>query len=84
VRLKGKKTNRDGIGTRLELVAGGRTQIAQRVAGSGYLSQDDGRIHFGIGSATSVDKLTVEWPSGKRQVLENPGIDRVLIVEEPK
>jgi len=84
VRLKGKKTNRDGIGAHLELVAGGRTQIAQRVAGTGYLSQDDGRVHFGVGAAASVDKLIVEWPSGRRQVLENPGIDRVLVVEEPQ
>ena len=52
VMLKGTKSNRDGIGARLELVAGGRKQMAERVAGSGYLSQDDGRVHFGLGAAT--------------------------------
>jgi hypothetical protein len=83
VQLKGKKSNRDGIGTRLEVVSGGRTQIAERVAGSGYLSQDDGRIHFGLGPAAKVDKLTLHWPSGREQVLENLAVDRVLIVEEP-
>jgi len=83
INLKGRKSNRDGIGARLELVAGGRTQIAQRIAGSGYLSQDDGRVHFGLGSATKADKLTVRWPSGKEQVLENLAVDRVLTVEEP-
>ena len=82
VKLKGKKSNRDGIGAHLELVAGGRKQIAERFAGSGYLSQDDGRIHFGIGTATKADKLTIHWPSGQDQVLENLAIDQVLTVEE--
>jgi hypothetical protein len=81
--LKGKKSNRDGIGAHLELLSGGRKQIAERFAGSGYLSQDDGRIHFGLGSAAKVDKLTIHWPSGKDQILENLAVDRVLTVEEP-
>jgi enediyne biosynthesis protein E4 len=83
VKLKGKKSNRDGIGARLELLAGGRKQIAERIAGSGYLSQDDGRVHFGLGASTKADKLTIHWPSGRDQVLENVAVDRVLTVEEP-
>jgi hypothetical protein len=83
VQLKGKKSNRDGIGVHLELVAGARKQIAERFAGSGYLSQDDGRIHFGLGAATKAERLTVHWPSGQEQVLENVALDRVLTVEEP-
>ena len=83
VKLKGKKSNRDGIGARLELIAGGRKQMAERIAGSSYLSQDDGRIHFGLGSVSKADKLTIHWPSGQQQVLENPPIDRILNVEEP-
>ena len=73
MKLKGKKSNRDGIGARLELTAGGRKQIAERFAGSGYLSQDDGRIHFGLGATAKADKLTIHWPSGQEQTLENPG-----------
>jgi hypothetical protein len=84
VQLKGRKSNRDGIGARLEIVAGGRTQIAERVAGAGYLSQDEGRIHFGLGATTRVDKLTIHWSSGREQVLRNVAADRVLTVEEPK
>jgi hypothetical protein len=83
VKLKGKKSNRDGIGAHLELLAGGRKEVAQRFAGSGYLSQDDGRIHFGLGNATKVDKLTIHWPSGRDQILENLGVDRIVTVEEP-
>jgi hypothetical protein len=83
VKLKGKKSNRDGIGARLELLTAGRQQIAVRTAGSSYLSQDDGRIHFGLGSEIKADKLTIHWPSGQEQVLENLSVDRVLTVEEP-
>ncbi len=84
LKLKGTKSNRDGIGAVVEVEAGGHVQTAQRVAGSGYLSQDDDRLHFGLGSISKIDKLIVRWPSGRIQVLENVAPDRVLTVEEPK
>jgi hypothetical protein len=83
VKLKGKKSNRDGIGARLELLSAGRKQIAERVAGSSYLSQDDGRVHFGLGATNKAEELTIRWPSGEEQILENVAADRVLTVEEP-
>jgi enediyne biosynthesis protein E4 len=83
VKLKGKKSNRDGIGAHLELLSGGRKQVAERTAGSGYLSQDDRRIHFGLGTAPKIERLTIRWPSGQEQILENPAVDRVLTMEEP-
>jgi hypothetical protein len=82
--LKGTMSNRDGIGARVEVFAGGKRQTAERVAGSGYLSQNDGRLHFGLGAATTVDKLIVHWPSGRVQTIEKPGVDKVLTIEEPK
>ena len=54
------------------------------MAASGYLSQNDGRLHFGLGAATQVDKIVVRWPSGREQTLENQNVDRVLTIEEPK
>ena len=78
------KSNRDGIGARVEVFAAGKRWNAERVAGSGYLSQDDSRLHFGLRAATSIDKLIVHWPSGRQQTLENLAVDRVLTVEEPK
>jgi len=84
IQLKGTKSNRDGIGAHLELTAGGKREIAERVTGSGYLSQDDGRIHFGLGNAAKVDRLVIKWPSGREQVQENLSVDRILTVEEPK
>jgi enediyne biosynthesis protein E4 len=84
VKLKGTKSNRDGIGARVEVFAGGKTWLAERVAGSGYLSQDDDRVHFGLGSAAAVDKIVVRWPSGTVQTVEKAAVDRVIAVEEPK
>lgn len=84
VKLKGTKSNRDGIGAKVEVIASGKRWTAERVAGSGYLSQDDGRLHFGLGAATTIDKLLVHWPSGREQTLEKLSVDRVLTVEEPK
>ncbi len=80
----GAKSNRDGIGARVEVMAGGRRWTDERVAASGYLSQNDGRLHFGLGAATSIDKIIVHWPSGREQTLENISVDRILTVEEPK
>jgi hypothetical protein len=84
VKLKGTKSNRDGIGAKVEVFAAGKRWTAERVAGSGYLSQDDGRLHFGLGAAATIDKLLVHWPSGREQTLEKLSVDRVLTVEEPK
>jgi hypothetical protein len=82
VKLVGRKSNRDGIGAQVEVLAGGNRQTHERVAGSGYLSQNDPRVHFGLGTAAKVDRLTITWPSGTRQVLDNLPVDRVMTVEE--
>jgi hypothetical protein len=84
VKLRGTKSNRDGIGARVEVIAAGKRWTAERVAASGYLSQDDGRLHFGLGTATTIDKLIVHWPSGREQTLEKLAVDRVMTVKEPK
>jgi ASPIC and UnbV. len=84
LRLKGTKSNRDGIGARVTIFAGGKQQMQERVASSGYLSQNDGRLHFGLGAAAVVDKMEIRWPSGREQTLEAVPADRVMTVEEPK
>jgi hypothetical protein len=83
LKLEGTKSNRDGIGARVEVQAAGRQWAEERVASSGYLSQNDGRLHFGLGAAAKVDKIVVRWPSGREQTLENVDVDRVLLVKEP-
>jgi hypothetical protein len=78
------KSNRDGIGARVEVIAGGQRHTAERVAEQGYLSQDDDRLHFGLGSASVVEKVIVHWPGGREQTIEKVAVDRVLTVEEPR
>jgi len=82
IHLVGTKSNRDGIGAKVEIVAGGLKQVSQRVAGSGYLSQDDWRLHFGLGANTKADRITITWPSGIVQTIENAPADQVLTVTE--
>lgn len=82
-KLQGTKSNRDGIGARIEVTAGGRKQQAERIAGSGYLSQDDARVHFGLGSAAKAHTVTVTWPSGTVQTLHDVAADRVVTIQEP-
>jgi enediyne biosynthesis protein E4 len=81
VRLVGT-SNRDGIGATVEVTVNGQKQKSERVAGSGYLSQDDWRLHFGLGAATKADRIVVNWPGGKRQVLENVSAGQVLTIRE--
>jgi len=81
-RLIGTKSNRDGIGATVEVVAGGMRQKSERVAGSGYLGQDDWRLHFGLGSATKAAQVIVNWPSGTRQVLEDIASDQIVEIQE--
>ena len=84
IKLVGTRSNRDGIGTKVEIFAGAKHELQERVAGSGYLSQNDARLHFGLGSSTTVDKILVKWPSGREQTLEKQAVDRVLTIEEPR
>ena len=57
-------SNRDAVGARLTLTAAGRRQVAQRIGGGSFLSASDDRLHFGLGEATSIERVEVRWPSG--------------------
>jgi hypothetical protein len=64
--LEGTTSNRDAVGAQVSVTASRRTQVAARYGGGSYLSASDPRIHFGLGSASTVDKIEVTWPSGRR------------------
>ncbi len=64
VQLEGTKSNRDGVGARVVLMADGRRQVREVRAGASYLSQSQLWPHFGLGDASQVDSLWVYWPSG--------------------
>ena len=82
--LIGNASNKDGIGARIKIKAGGKVQTAQKKSTTGYLSQNDPRIHFGLSKNELVENIEIKWPSGKTQLLENVGINQVLTVKEPK
>ncbi|MFA6107793.1 MAG: CRTAC1 family protein [Candidatus Latescibacterota bacterium] len=84
VRTVGTRGNRDGIGARLRLTAGGRTQIREVRSGYGYLGANDLRVHFGLGQAGRAERLEIRWPGGDVQVLENLAADQLLVVREPE
>ncbi len=82
VKLIGTHCNRDAIGTRVTVVSGDLTQIREVKSGSGYISQNDLRLHFGLGNATWVDTLTVRWLCGKVQTLRNVETNQMLVILE--
>ena len=82
IKLIGTHCNRDAIGARVTIVSEGLTQIREVKSGSGYLSQNDLRLHFGLGAATSVDTLTVRWLCGRVQTLQNVKTNQVLVISE--
>ena len=82
-KLEGTKSNRDGIGARIKLVAGGMAQYNQVSFAAGYASSSAGPIHFGVGANKSADLVEIRWPSGIVQDIGNVPADRIVRVKEP-
>lgn len=82
VRLIGNESNRWGYGAVLTATIGSRTLVRQCHPGGSYLSSSDPRVHFGLGKAKRVDKLSVRWPSGKVDVYKNLPADRYITLRE--
>ena len=72
VRLVGVDSNRDGLGARVTVHAGGKRYVQVHDGQSGYLSQSRMPLYFGLGAAESVEKIEVTWPTGKTQVVPGP------------
>jgi ASPIC and UnbV/FG-GAP-like repeat len=83
VELRGTCSNRDAVGARVSLVAGGQAQLREVAAGDGYASQSALRLHFGLGEAAVAEELTVVWPaSGIVQRFRGVAADRIVEVTE--
>ncbi|HEV2197484.1 MAG TPA: CRTAC1 family protein [Candidatus Acidoferrum sp.] len=78
------KSSRDAIGAKIFLTAGGVRQRADVFSGASYASSSDSHLHFGLGSASKVDKLEVFWPSGLREEVTLPCIDCIVQIAEGK
>jgi hypothetical protein len=84
VRLRGAGRNTDAIGARVRLTSGSRTQIRDIKAGSSYLSQNDLRAHFGLGTAARADRIEVVWPSGRTESIDGVSANQIVTIEEGK
>ncbi len=83
--LTGTKSNRDGLGTKIRVVTALGAQYNHATTAVGYNSSSDKRVHFGLGTATVIDRIELTWPSGIRQTLTGIKADQVLkITESPK
>jgi len=82
IRLIGSKSNRDAVGARVILVAGGKGQLRERTGGGSYLAAHDPRLHFGLGQATRAEMIEVRWPSGHKEVFRDVAGDRTITIVE--
>jgi hypothetical protein len=80
--LVGTRSNKLALGAKVRVVAGSLAQNDEVRSGGSYLSQNDLRLHYGLGSANQVDRVEVRWPSGGTQVLQNLAADQIYVVKE--
>lgn len=83
LRFTGTASNRDGYGAEVTITAGGRTQVAVYNPTNAYIGQREARLHFGVGSATTVSTVRIKWPSGTVQELTGVATNQILSVIEP-
>ena len=80
----GSKSPRDAIGAKAFVIAGGVRQRGDVFSGGSYASSSDQRLHFGLGAATKVDQVEIHWPSGAKEQIALPAVDRIYTVVEGK
>ena len=81
IRLRGTKSNRSAIGSRVVLRAGARTQVQETMSQTSYVSSNDPRLHFGLGTASTVD-IDVRWPLGLTQIYKNVATSQLITLVE--
>jgi hypothetical protein len=84
LRLQGTKSNRDAIGALVTLYVGNEIMTRLVKPASGYLSQSSKTVHFGLGDRAKIDRVEIRWPSGIRQTIENPTLNQLHRISEPK
>jgi hypothetical protein len=84
IKCVGTKSNRSAIGTRVKVTCAEHSQIDEVMSGSSYYSQNDFRLHFGLGSATKVDRVDLSWPSGVKETFPNLPANRLIVLQETK
>jgi hypothetical protein len=80
--LEGSASNRSAIGAEVRLFWDGRQQVQQVTGGNGFCSQNQRRLHFGLGVNPRIEKAEIRWPSGKTQTIENPAVGQTYKIKE--
>jgi len=81
VELEGTQSNRDAVGAMVTIETGGEKQLRLLSAGSGFASQNSARLYFGLNDKTTIDALTVRWPSGRVERFEKVG-DKTIVARQ--
>ena len=84
VKLEGKSSNRDAIGSLVEVRVGDVTQSRRISPTRSYLSQVELPVTFGLGVSDSVDRIVVTWPNGRQQIIQQPTVDQLLVIKQPE
>jgi hypothetical protein len=82
IQIEGVRSNRDAIGARVYVHAGSSRLAAEMQGGSGYLSQNDPRLHFGLGDQTSYDRVEVQWPGGGRESFPGGRANHIVVLKQ--
>jgi hypothetical protein len=80
--LVGRKGNRDAFGARVKVTAGDLVQVDERRSGGSYLSQNDTRLHFGLGTHTKADTIEVQWPGGGADTVKDVDANQFITITE--
>jgi enediyne biosynthesis protein E4 len=81
-KLVGTKSNRAAVGARVSVTAGGVTQFSEVRSGTSYLSQNDLRLHFGLGAEATMNTVELLWPNGKKEVIKDLPADFIYTIVE--
>ena len=81
-KTEGTRSNRDGIGAKISVNVGRRTLVDEVRSGSSYISQNDLRVHFGLGLSAKIDGVEVRWPSGLVEHFDNLTVDLIHVLKE--
>jgi hypothetical protein len=84
IKCIGTRSNRSAIGTRVKVTSGKHSQIDEVMSGSSYYSQNDFRLHFGLGRASQADRVEVAWPSGVKESFPNLPANHLYVMQETK
>src|SRR5439155_24703312 len=80
--LEGTASNRSAIGARVEVHWNKQMQVQEVSGGSGFSAENQRRLHYGLGTQTEVERVVIQWPSGRKQTIEKPPVDRIYTIKE--